>query len=59
MNSEHTKHALEDLHPNIACMRHPDVSSSASNPIILPVDLGLNHMGLFSISMAKKQFCFG
>ncbi|PLW11253.1 hypothetical protein PCANC_20318 [Puccinia coronata f. sp. avenae] len=24
MNSEHTKHALEDLHPNIACMRHPD-----------------------------------
>ncbi|KAI9608245.1 hypothetical protein KEM48_003379 [Puccinia striiformis f. sp. tritici PST-130] len=24
MNSEHTKHALEALHPNIACMRHPD-----------------------------------
>lgn len=24
MNSLHTKHALEALHPNIACMRHPD-----------------------------------
>ncbi|KAF9810816.1 hypothetical protein IEO21_06796 [Rhodonia placenta] len=24
MSSSHTKHALEDLHPNIACMRHPD-----------------------------------
>ncbi|KNZ57856.1 hypothetical protein VP01_2055g1 [Puccinia sorghi] len=24
MNSLHTKHALEGLHPNIACMRHPD-----------------------------------
>ncbi|KZT05728.1 phospholipase D/nuclease [Laetiporus sulphureus 93-53] len=24
MDSEHTKHALEALHPNIACMRHPD-----------------------------------
>ena len=24
MSSSHTKHALEALHPNIACMRHPD-----------------------------------
>ncbi|KZT08000.1 phospholipase D/nuclease [Laetiporus sulphureus 93-53] len=24
MSSSHTKHALEDLHPHIACMRHPD-----------------------------------
>ncbi|KAG2131140.1 hypothetical protein BD769DRAFT_1452087 [Suillus cothurnatus] len=24
MNSKHTKAALEALHPNIACMRHPD-----------------------------------
>lgn len=24
MSSSHTKHALEDLHPNISCMRHPD-----------------------------------
>ncbi|KAI0804784.1 phospholipase D [Irpex lacteus] len=24
MSSSHTKHALEDLHPNITCMRHPD-----------------------------------
>ncbi|KAF7797283.1 hypothetical protein EIP86_008478 [Pleurotus ostreatoroseus] len=24
LSSAHTKHALEDLHPNIACMRHPD-----------------------------------
>ncbi|EIN06494.1 phospholipase D/nuclease [Punctularia strigosozonata HHB-11173 SS5] len=24
MSSAHTKHALEALHPNIACMRHPD-----------------------------------
>ncbi|KAH9914591.1 phospholipase D/nuclease [Fomitopsis serialis] len=24
MDSSHTKHALEALHPNIACMRHPD-----------------------------------
>ncbi|GAA5895994.1 hypothetical protein JCM5296_003164 [Sporobolomyces johnsonii] len=24
MSSSHTKHALEDLHPNIAVMRHPD-----------------------------------
>ncbi|KAH9830329.1 phospholipase D/nuclease [Rhodofomes roseus] len=24
MDSAHTKHALENLHPNIACMRHPD-----------------------------------
>lgn len=24
LNSEHTKHALEALHHNIACMRHPD-----------------------------------
>lgn len=24
MKSSHTKHALEALHPNIACMRHPD-----------------------------------
>lgn len=26
MNSKHTKHALEDLHENIACLRHPDHS---------------------------------
>lgn len=26
LNSKHTKHALEDLHDNIACMRHPDHS---------------------------------
>ncbi|KAI8454268.1 hypothetical protein BY996DRAFT_4582083 [Phakopsora pachyrhizi] len=24
LNSAHTKHSLEDLHPSIACMRHPD-----------------------------------
>ncbi|KIY68459.1 phospholipase D/nuclease [Cylindrobasidium torrendii FP15055 ss-10] len=24
MSSAHTKHALEDLHPNIVCLRHPD-----------------------------------
>ncbi|KAF9027624.1 phospholipase D/nuclease [Hymenopellis radicata] len=24
MSSSHTKHALEDLHPNITCLRHPD-----------------------------------
>lgn len=24
MSSSHTKHHLEDLHPNIAVMRHPD-----------------------------------
>ncbi|GAA5974034.1 hypothetical protein JCM11641_008224 [Rhodosporidiobolus odoratus] len=24
MSSAHTKHFLEDLHPNISCMRHPD-----------------------------------
>ncbi|EIW74184.1 phospholipase D [Coniophora puteana RWD-64-598 SS2] len=24
MSSKHTKAALEDLHPNISCMRHPD-----------------------------------
>ncbi|MBW0471417.1 hypothetical protein O181_011132 [Austropuccinia psidii MF-1] len=24
MNSQHTKHALEALSPNVACMRHPD-----------------------------------
>jgi phospholipase D1/2 len=24
MSSSHTKHALEALHPNITCMRHPD-----------------------------------
>ena len=24
MSSSHTKHTLEALHPNIACMRHPD-----------------------------------
>ena len=26
LSSKHTKHALEDLHENIACMRHPDHS---------------------------------
>ncbi|KAI9633008.1 uncharacterized protein MKK02DRAFT_40389 [Dioszegia hungarica] len=26
LSSSHTKHALEDLHDNIACMRHPDHS---------------------------------
>ncbi|KAK4685290.1 phospholipase D1/2, partial [Tremellales sp. Uapishka_1] len=26
LSSKHTKHALEDLHPNISCMRHPDHS---------------------------------
>ncbi|WOO77674.1 Phospholipase D1 [Vanrija pseudolonga] len=26
LGSKHTKHALEDLHPNIAVMRHPDHS---------------------------------
>lgn len=26
LSSKHTKHALEDLHDNIACMRHPDHS---------------------------------
>ncbi len=24
MSSSHTKHTLEDLHPNITCLRHPD-----------------------------------
>lgn len=26
MNSKYTKHALEELHPNISCTRHPDHS---------------------------------
>lgn len=36
MSSGHTKHHLEDLHENIACMRHPGASCSqlvvATNP---------------------------
>ncbi|EMD31686.1 hypothetical protein CERSUDRAFT_127251 [Gelatoporia subvermispora B] len=31
MSSSHTKHALEALHPNIACMRHPDHIGSKDN----------------------------
>lgn len=30
LSSKHTKHALEDLHENIACMRHPDHSGGES-----------------------------
>ncbi|KIP04639.1 hypothetical protein PHLGIDRAFT_75578, partial [Phlebiopsis gigantea 11061_1 CR5-6] len=33
MSSSHTKHALEDLHPNIACMRHPDHIGSKGQSI--------------------------
>ena len=31
LSSKHTKHALEDLHPNIICMRHPDHSGGMSS----------------------------
>jgi phospholipase D1/2 len=30
LSSKHTKHALEELHENIACMRHPDHSGGTS-----------------------------
>jgi len=33
MNSKHTKAALEALHPNIACMRHPDHIGSKGEKI--------------------------
>ena len=33
MSSKHTKAQLESLHPNIACMRHPDHIGSKGEPI--------------------------
>jgi phospholipase D1/2 len=35
LSSKHTKHALEDLHENIACMRHPDHSGGESSRSLL------------------------
>jgi len=34
-NSEHTKSALEALHPNIACMRHPDHVGIRNDDVLL------------------------
>jgi phospholipase D1/2 len=35
MNSHHTKSALEELHPNIACMRHPDHDVGVKDDVLL------------------------
>jgi len=51
VSSSHTKHALEDLHPNIAVFRHPDhlpdeqtlqssITSSLQNLSLNPENLG-------------------
>jgi len=38
LSSKHTKHALESLHENIACMRHPDHSGGEFSSIKLDDD---------------------
>ncbi|KAJ3559198.1 hypothetical protein NM688_g486 [Phlebia brevispora] len=41
MSSSHTKHALEALHPNISCMRHPDHIGSKGQSYVMEQDRSL------------------
>ena len=42
MSSHHTKETLDALHPNVACMRHPDhIGSKGRQLVNLPAPLGL------------------
>ncbi|KAJ5239252.1 hypothetical protein N7468_003871 [Penicillium chermesinum] len=52
LSSSHTKHALENLHPNIAVFRHPD---HLPNPGDITADITstLEHLTLDSASLTK------
>lgn len=59
MSSNHTKKALEALHPNIACMRHPDHIGSKDN-----VELWSHHEKVVVIDNHRAcigglDICFG
>ena len=42
MSSHHTKETLDALHPNVACMRHPDhIGSKGKQLVILLARLGV------------------
>ncbi|KAI0703476.1 phospholipase D/nuclease [Cytidiella melzeri] len=59
MSSSHTKHALEALHPNIACMRHPDHIGSKDD-----VEFWSHHEKLVVVDQHRAcigglDLCFG
>ncbi|KAH3488238.1 hypothetical protein KXW24_005768 [Aspergillus fumigatus] len=54
VSSSHTKHALEDLHPNIAVFRHPDHLPDRQG-LASSITSSLQHLTLDTVSLAKMS----
>lgn len=54
MSSSHTKHALEDLHPNIAVFRHPDHLPDRQE-LAASIASSFQNMSLDSASLSKMS----
>ena len=54
LSSSHTKHALENLHPNIAVFRHPDHLPDRQE-LASDITTSLQHMSLDSASLTKMS----
>jgi phospholipase D1/2 len=54
LSSSHTKHALENLHPNIAVFRHPDHLPDRQG-LASDITTSLQHMSLDSASLTKMS----
>ncbi|KAB5545947.1 phospholipase D active site-containing protein [Coniochaeta sp. 2T2.1] len=52
LNSEHTKHALEALHPNIKVFRHPDHHPSGHD-VKSELETGFQNLSLRTFDLAK------
>jgi phospholipase D1/2 len=54
LSSAHTKHALEDLHPNIAVFRHPDHLPDRQE-LVSDITHSIQNLSLTSTSLAKMS----
>lgn len=54
LSSSHTKHALENLHPNIAVFRHPDHLPDRQE-LASDITTSFQHLSLDSASLAKMS----
>lgn len=54
VSSSHTKHALEDLHPNIAVFRHPDHLPDRQG-LASSITSSLQNLTLDTVSLAKMS----
>ncbi|KAK3939806.1 hypothetical protein QBC46DRAFT_140642 [Diplogelasinospora grovesii] len=52
LNSLHTKHALEALHPNIKVFRHPDHNPSG-NDVLSDIESGFKNLSMKTFDLAK------